>query len=61
MKKKNPVLLIVGVLLLIAGIILSVHFFRPELEDFLNTTTGRYYAYSLLLAFIGVILTVAGL
>lgn len=35
--------------------------FRPELEDFLNTTTGRYYAYSLLLAFIGVILTVAGL
>lgn len=61
MKKKNPVLLIVGVLLLIAGIILSVHFFRPELEDFLNTTTGRYYAYSLLLAIIGVILTVAGL
>ena len=61
MKKKNPVLLIVGVLLLIAGIILSVHFFQPELEDFLNTTTGRYYAYSLLLAFIGVILTVAGL
>lgn len=61
MKKKNTVLLIVGVLLLIAGVILSVQFYKPELEDFLNTATGRYYAYSLLLAFIGVILTVAGL
>ena len=61
MKKKNPVLLIVGILLLIAGTIFCFRFFQPDVENFLETDTGRYYAYSLLTAFIGVIFTIAGL
>ena len=61
MKKKNPVLLIVGILLLIAGTVFCFRFFQPDVENFLETDTGRYYAYSLLTAFIGVIFTIAGL
>ena len=46
MKKKNPVLLIVGILLLIAGTIFCFRFFQPDVENYLETDTGRYYAYS---------------
>ena len=61
MKKKNPALLIVGILLLIAGAIFCFRFFQPDVDNFLETNTGRYYSYSLLTAFIGAIFTITGL
>lgn len=71
MKKKNPIVLIAGLILLAAGIVCGINAYGTSYAD--SRTLGdtiseaeklaleRPYAYSLILVFIGVAVTAAGL